>query len=158
MIDENELIIRQARREDVPTIVRLLFDDMLGSQREQYDSSLLSDYYEAFAYIEQDANNELIVVEQAGQVIGTLQLTFLPGMSHQGSWRAQVEAVRVDGRYRNLGIGQKLMEWAIERAKQKGCRLVQLTTNKSRHEAHRFYERLGFVSSHEGMKLVIGDQ
>ena len=152
---ERELLIRQATRHDVGEIVRLLIDDVLGSHREEYGSVLPQDYYDAFEQIEQGENNELIVVEMTGEVIGTLQLTFIPGMSYRGSWRAQVEAVRVDGRYRNQGIGQRLMEWVIERARQKGCNRVQLTTNKSRHDAHRFYQRLGFVASHEGMKLKL---
>lgn len=155
-MNEEELLIRQATRQDVSEVVRLLSDDLLGSQREKYDSVLPHSYYDAFEWIDQDENNELIVGEMAGEIVGTFQLTFIPGMSYGGSWRGQIEAVRVDGRYRNQGIGQRLMEWAIERARQRGCYLVQLTTNKSRSDAHRFYERLGFVASHEGMKLVIG--
>jgi GNAT superfamily N-acetyltransferase len=93
-----------------------------------------------------------------GEIVATLQLTFLPGMTYQGSMRAQIEAVRVDGRYRNQRIGQRLVEWAVARARQRGCYQVQLTTHKSRRDAHRFYERLGFVASHEGMKLTIGNQ
>ncbi|MCB8942335.1 MAG: GNAT family N-acetyltransferase [Ardenticatenaceae bacterium] len=154
-MNEVELLIRQATREDVREVVRLLVDDVLGSQREQYGADLPQGYYGAFEQINRDENNELIVVERAGEIVGTLQLTFLPGMSYGGSWRGQIEAVRVDGRYRNQRIGQKLVEWAVERARQRGCYLVQLTTNKGRLDAHRFYERLGFVASHEGMKLSL---
>ena len=154
-MNEKKLLIRQATREDVREVIRLLSDDVLGSQREQYGSDLSPSYYDAFEKIDRDANNELIVVEMNGEIVATLQLTFLPGMSYGGSWRGQIEAVRVDGRYRNQRIGQKLVEWAVERARQRGCYLVQLTTNKSRHDAHRFYERLGFVASHEGMKLKL---
>jgi GNAT superfamily N-acetyltransferase len=152
---EKELLIRQATRQEVSEVVRLLSDDLLGSQREIYGSSLPQSYYDAFDRIERDENNELIVVEMDGQIVATLQLTFLPGMTYQGSMRAQIEAVRVDGRYRNQRIGQKLVEWAVARARQKGCYQVQLTTHKSRHDAHRFYERLGFVASHVGMKLSL---
>ena len=152
---EKEMLIRQATRQDVSEVVRLLSDDLLGSQREKYESPLPQSYYDAFARIEQDENNELIVVEMGAEIVATLQLTFIPGMTYQGSMRAQIEAVRVDGRYRNQRIGQKLVEWAVTRAWQKGCYQVQLTTDKSRHDAHRFYERLGFVASHEGMKLSL---
>ena len=152
---EKKMLIRQATRQDVSEVVRLLSDDLLGSQREKYESPLPQSYYDAFARIEQDENNELIVVEMAGEIVATLQLTFIPGMTYQGSMRAQIEAVRVDGRYRNQRIGQKLVEWAVTRARQKGCYQVQLTTDKSRRDAHRFYERLGFVASHEGMKLSL---
>jgi ribosomal protein S18 acetylase RimI-like enzyme len=152
---EKEMLIRQATRQDVSEVVRLLSDDLLGSQREKYESPLPQSYFDAFARIEQDENNELIVVEMGAEIVATLQLTFLPGMTYQGSMRAQIEAVRVDGRYRNQRIGQKLVEWAVSRARQKGCYQVQLTTDKSRRDAHRFYERLGFVASHEGMKLSL---
>ena len=154
-MNEKELLIRQATRQDVSEVVRLLSDDLLGRQREKYEPVLPQSYYDAFARIERDENNELIVVEMAGEVVATLQLTFIPGMTYQGSVRAQIEAVRVDGRYRSQRIGQKLIEWAVERARQKGCYLVQLTTDKSRGDAHRFYERLGFVASHVGMKLSL---
>jgi GNAT superfamily N-acetyltransferase len=157
-MNEKELLIRQATRQDISEVVRLLSDDALGSQREQYGSSVPQSYYDAFARIEQDENNELIVVEMDGEIVATLQLTFLPGMTYQGSMRAQIEAVRVDGRYRNQRIGQRLVEWAVARARQRGCYQVQLTTHKSCRDAHRFYERLGFVASHEGMKLTIGNQ
>ncbi|GHO86391.1 GNAT family N-acetyltransferase [Dictyobacter formicarum] len=152
-IEFDQLTIRQATRADVPAIVRLLADDILGKQREYDQDPLPQAYYTAFERIDRDPNNELIVVDLAGEVIGTLQFTLIPLLSFQGSTRAQIEAVRVDQRYRSHGIGRYLFEWAIERARQSGCRLVQLTTNASRADAHRFYERLGFVSSHVGMKL-----
>ncbi len=149
------IIIRRATREDVTYIVRMLADDPLGSQRERYETPLPQSYYDAFEEIDQERNTELVVVELAGEVIGTLQYTLLPGLSFQGSRRAQVEAVRVDARFRSLGIGKQLMEWAIKRARQQHCHVLQLTTNKSREAAHRFYQRLGFVASHEGMKLEL---
>lgn len=152
-IETDQLTIRRATHADVPAIVYMLADDPLGQQRECAQDPLPQAYYTAFERIEHDPDNELIVVELAGEVIGTLQLTLIPSLSFQGGMRAQIESVRVDRRYRSHGIGRYLFEWAIERARQSGCRLVQLTTNASRADAHRFYERLGFVSSHVGMKL-----
>ena len=151
------LTIRRAMRADVPAIVRLLADDALGSRREQAEQPLPSAYYAAFEAIDGDPRNELIVIEREAEVIGTLQLTFLPCLTHRGGTRAQIEAVRVDRRYRDLGIGRQLFAWAIERARETGCRMVQLTTNTSRDDARRFYERLGFVPSHVGMKLDLGE-
>ncbi len=145
--------IRHATRDDVPEIVRLLADDPLGSQRENYQNPLPQSYYDAFDEISQDQHNELVVAEANGEVIGTLQLTFIPYLTYQGSKRAQIEAVRVHQKYRSHGIGGKLFEWAIMRARKEQCHLVQLTTNNTRSDAHRFYERLGFVASHAGMKL-----
>jgi ribosomal protein S18 acetylase RimI-like enzyme len=147
------IFMRSATRADLVAIVRLLANDELGSQREQVAEPLPAGYERAFVAISEDPNNELIVAEQAGVVVGTMQLTVIPSLSFQGSRRLQIESVRVDGRYRNQGIGRRMMEWAIARARQQQCRLVQLTTHKSRTDAHRFYARLGFVASHEGMKL-----
>lgn len=147
------LIFRSAAHTDIPAVVRLLADDQLGQQRERYEEPLPVNYYKAFALIERDPNNELIVVELDGRIIGTMQLTFIPSLSFQGSMRMQIEAVRIDRRYRGHGLGQKMVQWAIKRAREANCRFVQLTTNKTRKAAHHFYERLGFVASHEGMKL-----
>ncbi len=147
------LFIRPATRDDVPEIVRLLADDPLGSQREKYQNSLPRPYYDVFLEIDRDLHNELVVAEAKGEVVGTLQLTFIPYLTYLGSKRAQIEAVRVDQNYRSHGVGGKLFEWAILRAREEDCHLVQLTTNKARSDAHRFYERLGFVASHSGMKL-----
>lgn len=147
------LVIRRAVRGDVPAIVRLLADDELGRLRESADEPLPESYFAAFEAIDGDPRQELVVVERAGEVIGTLQLTFLPYLTYRGGMRAQIEAVRVDQRHRDLGIGRQLFLWAIGRAREEGCHLVQLTTNASRGDAHRFYERLGFVPSHVGMKL-----
>lgn len=151
--NESLLTFRRATRADVPDIVRLLSDDDLGQQRERCETPLPQVYYTAFEEIDQDIHNQLVVIEQNGAIIGTLQLTFLPSLSFQGGKRAQIESVRVDGRFRGQGIGQKLCQWAIEQARQAGCHTVQLTTNASRADAHRFYQRLGFVPSHVGMKL-----
>lgn len=144
---------RRATRSDVPDIVRMLADDPLGSKREAYESPLPESYYSAFEAIDADPNNELVVACAGSRVIGVLQLTFIPYLTYRGSWRALIEGVRVDGSVRSRGIGQQLFEWAIERARQRGCHMVQLTSDKARPDAIRFYERLGFVASHEGLKL-----
>ena len=151
--EPTKLNIRRATRADVPAIVRLLADDILGQQRELYTDPLPQAYYEAFDMIDGDEHQELMVVEASQQVIGTLQLSFIPYLTYQGGLRAQIEAVRVDKQYRSHGVGHYLFEWAIRRARQKHCHMVQLTTNVNRAEAQRFYERLGFIPSHIGMKL-----
>jgi GNAT superfamily N-acetyltransferase len=150
--------IRRAARDDVPEIVRLLADDPLGSRRENYQNPLPRAYYDASDEIDRDPHNQLVIAEADGEVIGTLQLTFIPYLTHQGGKRAQVEAVRVNERYRGHGIGGGLFEWAITRAREEQCRLVQLTTDNTRSDAQRFYERLGFVASHAGMKLDLKRQ
>lgn len=147
------LTIRQAVRSDVDAIVRMLADDALGAQREAYESPLPRSYYAAFDAISADPNNELVVACEGERAIGVLQLTFIPYLTYRGSWRALIEGVRVDTAARSRGVGRMLFEWAIERARQRGCHLVQLTSDKSRADAIRFYESLGFVASHEGFKL-----
>ena len=154
-MNEGKLTFRTATRDDVPVIVRLLADDELGSQREKYMSPLPDEYYAAFEQIKNDPNHELIVAEVNGEVIGTLHLMFLPSISYQGGLRAQIESVRVDRECQNQGIGSRMMKWAIERAKERGAHIVQLTTHTSREDAHRFYERLGFKKSHVGMKFSL---
>ena len=149
------LQIRPAVRADLPEIVRLLADDDLGSQRECYEQPLPEPYYAAFEQINESDFFELIVAEVDGRVAGTLQLIFIPSISYQGGLRAQVESVRVEAALRSRGIGKQLMEWAVERARQRGAHLLQLTTHKSRKDAHRFYERLGFHASHIGMKISL---
>lgn len=149
----SELIFRPAKREDLPSIVRMLADDDLGSQRERFEDPLPESYYKAFERIANDVNHELIVVDIDGEVVGTLQLMFLPSISYQGGVRAQVESVRVDRKFRGRGFGSKMMKWVVERARGRDAHLVQLTTHRSREDAHRFYERLGFTKSHLGMKL-----
>ncbi len=133
----------------------MLADDFLGTARERYEDPLPDGYLKAFAEIEASETNELVVAETGGHVIGTMQLTFIPGISQLGAKRLLIEAVRVDGEYRGKGIGKQMMEWAIERAKNAGCATVQLTTNNDRKDAHRFYENLGFKGSHLGMKLSL---
>jgi ribosomal protein S18 acetylase RimI-like enzyme len=149
------IFVRRATRQDVPDIVRMLADDMFGSQREKYQDPLQGSYYDAFEQIENDAYAELIVIEAENEIIGTLQLDFINGLSFQGRQLAQIEAVRVDGRHRNKGIGCALLQWAIEYARAKKCYLVQLASNNQRLDAQRFYLDLGFVASHVGMKLYL---
>ena len=149
------VLFRLATRDDLPSIVRMLADDDLGSQREQYADPLPESYYSAFEQIDSDPNHELIVAERDGEVIGTLHLIFLPSVSFQGKLRAQVESVRVDKLFQSQGIGSEMMKWTMERATQRGARIIQLTTHKTRIDAHRFYERLGFKGSHLGMKLSL---
>ncbi len=151
-----EPVFRHAVRDDLPEIVRMLADDVLGAEREEYVTPLPLSYYTAFEAIGCDPNNELIVIEMNGRVAGVLQLTFIPYITYRGSWRALIEGVRVDPSVRSSGVGRKLLEWAIERARIRGCRLIQLTSDKERPDAIRFYESLGFVASHEGLKLPIG--
>lgn len=150
-----DVVFRNARRADVPAIVRMLADDDLGSQREKYQEPLPESYLAAFEQLDRDDNHELIVAELHGEVIGTLHLMFLPSLSYQGGLRAQVESVRVDTKCQNQGIGSKMMKWAIERARERGAHIVQLTTHQTRTNAHRFYQRLGFTGSHLGMKLSL---
>ena len=152
---QRQLRFRLATHADLPSIVRLLADDDLGRQRERYENPLPESYYSAFEQIEKDPNHELIVAEQDGEVIGTLHLMFLPSVSFQGGLRAQVESVRVDKRFQSQGIGTEMMKGAMERAKQRGAHVIQLTTHTTRLNAHRFYERLGFKGTHLGMKLSL---
>ena len=148
---------RPATGTDVPFIVKMLAHDKLGAQREDYREPLPEAYYQAFDKIDRDENQELTVIEnEAGEVIGTLQLTFIPYLTYQGGVRAQIEAVRVREDQRGMGLGEELFLWAIERARTKGAHLLQLTTDKQRPDAKRFYEKLGFKASHEGMKLHFG--
>jgi ribosomal protein S18 acetylase RimI-like enzyme len=147
--------IRPATRNDLPVIVCLIADDGLGRGREDTSEPLAACYTAAFEAMECDPNNEIVVMEHGGAIVGCLQLTFIPGLSRQGARRAQIESVRIASALRGQGLGRRLFEWAIARAKERNCRLVQLTTDKSRDNAHHFYESLGFVASHEGMKLAL---
>lgn len=144
---------RCAMREDLPEIVRLLADDPLGSEREIVALKLPTRYEGAFEAIDQDPNNELVVATIDEAIVGVLQLTYIPYLTYGGSSRALIEGVRVDRKFRSQGIGRKFMAWAIERSRLRGCHLIQLTSDKKRPEAIRFYKKLGFVSSHEGFKL-----
>ena len=148
------MIVKPAKKSDLPIIIKLLSDDVLGSKRENYETPLPKGYYVAFENIIRDENQELVVIKNSNKdVIGTLQLTFIPYLTYQGGRRAQIEAVRVGKEYRGKGYGMKLFEWAINRSREKGAHLVQLTTDKKRHQAIEFYRTLGFNDSHLGMKL-----
>lgn len=148
-------VFRDAVRADLPDIVRMLADDVLGSGREDYRVPLPGGYCAAFEAIECDPNNELVVVELERRIVGVLQMTYIPSITYRGRWRALIEGVRVDPSLRSSGIGRRLLECAIARARNRGCHLVQLTSDKGRADAIRFYESLGFVASHEGLKLPI---
>jgi len=151
--DRDEVGFRRAVAADVARIVELLAADPLGATREEPGEPLAQAYRDAFAAIDADPNQELIVATVAEQFAGVAQLTFIPSLTYRGSWRAQIEGVRVDETYRSRGLGQALIEHAVAQARERGCRLVQLTTDKQRPRALEFYERLGFVPSHVGMKL-----
>ena len=148
---------RIATAADVPAVLALLADDAISRDRgfgevpAEVDPAVRT----AFEAIDADPNNELIVAVQDGVVTGTCQLTFIPGLSRGGALRMLVEAVRIDSARRGQGLGAEMMRWAIERARARGCRMVQLTTDKRRTDAHRFYQRLGFTASHEGLKLAL---
>ena len=148
-----ELRIRAAREADLSLIVGLLANDPLGSQRERFEDPLPESYLRAFEAITADPNHELIVAILGGSVIGVLQLTFIPHMTYRGGWRAQIEGVRVAESARSTGVGGALIEWAIARARDRGCHVVQLTTDTRRPQALEFYQRLGFDPTHHGMKL-----
>jgi ribosomal protein S18 acetylase RimI-like enzyme len=149
------LVLREAVRADVPVLVALLAQDQLGAARDGIeDAADLAAYQAAFEEIDRDPAHLLVVAEtDAHSVVGTMQLSFLPGLARRGSRRAQIEAVRIAAIYRGQGLGSAMIRWALAEATRRGCTLVQLTTDKQRADAHRFYERLGFRSTHEGMKL-----
>ena len=147
--------MRQARREDLPTIVAMLADDALGQSREDAGPPINPAYADAFAAIERDPNQFMAVLEDAGEVVGYLQLTFIPGLSLKGMLRGQIESVRIASSRRGQGFGHVMLQWAIAECRRRGCGLVQLTMNKSREDTLRFYESLGFVASHEGFKLTL---
>ncbi|WP_141587003.1 GNAT family N-acetyltransferase [Actinomadura sp. WMMA1423] len=146
------MTFREATVDDLPDIVRLLADDPLGSTRETPGEKIPEAYFTAFAAIEKDPNNTLVIADVAGSVAGTLQLTFIPGLTYTGSERAQIEGVRVAAEQRGTGIGQLMITWAIDQARDRGCRVVQLTTDRQRPDAIRFYQKIGFRPSHMGMK------
>jgi GNAT superfamily N-acetyltransferase len=147
------VVLRRAVEEDLVWIVGLLADDELGAARE--DAADLEPYRAAFRAIDADPAHVLIVAADGAQLVATLQLTVIPGLARRGALRAQLEAVRVRDSHRGRGLGAALLSWAIEESRRRHCTLVQLTTDKTRQDAHRFYERLGFVASHEGLKLLL---
>lgn len=149
-------VVRRAVAGDIAALVGLLAADQLGRERDGGD---LAPYLEAFARIDADPAQLLIVLaDPSAAVAGTLQLTVIPGLARRGALRAQIEAVRIRAELRGLGLGGALLRWAIEEAERRGCRLVQLTSDKRRADAHRLYDRLGFVASHEGFKLHLTRQ
>jgi GNAT superfamily N-acetyltransferase len=150
------LSFRKATIDDLPKIIAMLADDALGQSREIVGASPAEPYVAAFAAIKADVNQFLAVAERDGEIVGTLQLSFIPSLSHRGAWRGQIEAVRVASSQRGTGLGQEMLKWAIEKCRERSCRMVQLTSDKSRKDAHRFYDRLGFTASHEGYKLKLG--
>ncbi|MFJ4722304.1 GNAT family N-acetyltransferase [Streptomyces luteogriseus] len=148
-----DLEIRAAAADDVPAIVGMLADDPLGAQRESPDD--LAPYLSALERLSADPNQRLVVAVRKGRVVGTLQLTIVPGLSRRGATRSIVEGVRIHAEERGSGLGTELIEWAIEESRAQGCQLVQLTSDKTRADAYRFYERLGFTASHTGFKLQL---
>ncbi|WP_431914316.1 N-acetyltransferase family protein [Nonomuraea jabiensis] len=153
MQQSEEVVFREARKEDVPVIVAMLADDHLGATREGDPGD--ERYLAAFERIDANPYDELIVAEQGGEVVGTMQLTYLAGLSRLGAERCQIEAVRVAAAARGRGLGGRMIRWAVDRARERGCAMVQLTSDKSRTDAHRFYDNLGFTASHEGYKLSL---
>ncbi len=147
------LTLRDVTAADVPALVAMLVDDPLGATRESPDD--LTPYLDAVDAISTDPHNRVLVAERDGEVVGTMQLTYLRGLGRRGASRAQIEAVRVRSDLRGNGLGSELIGWAVDEARRQGCALVQLTSDASREGAHRFYERLGFTASHVGFKLAL---
>lgn len=146
------ILFRDATFADLPAVVAMLADDHLGTGREDASLPLDPRYLDALEAIQANPDQRLIVACEEGRVVGTLQLSFLPGISKRGAWRGQIEGVRIVADRRGGGLGEQLMLWAVDQCRLKGCRTVQLTTDKRRAAAHRFYERLGFTPSHVGYK------
>lgn len=150
-----DLRFRRARHDDLPDIVRMLADDALGAQREEYADPLPTSYISAFEALSEGQNNMLVVAERDDEIVGTMQLTFIPSISFRGGTRLLIESVRIDRPFRGQGMGEHMFEWAIEQARARDCVMVQLTTNAERPDALRFYEKLGFKASHVGLKLYL---
>jgi GNAT superfamily N-acetyltransferase len=143
---------RAARPEDLPLIIGLIVEDSVVATGDDPADAMHADYVAALAAIDADPNQEMLVVELDGEPVGCFQLSYLPGLMRRGMWRGQIEVVHVAASRRNLGIGSEMMRFALARCREKGCGMVQLTSNKQRADAHRFYQRLGFARSHEGFK------
>lgn len=146
---------RDATAADLPTIIRLLAEDQIGGRADDPGPPIDPVYAAAFAAIDGDPNQRLIVAESEGAVIGTMQLSFLPGLLNRGAWRGQIEAVRIAADRRGQGLGADMIDWAVEQCRARGCFMAQLTSNNDRVAAHRFYERLGWQRSHAGFKLYL---
>ena len=151
----NDLIARKMQKADLGIVVTLLADDELGRSREDKTNVVHADYLRAFEQIHSDVNQYAAIFEINGEIIGCLQITFIPGLSRRGSLRGQIEGVRVSRDFRGKGYGAKMIAWAIKKCRDRGCRMVQLTSDKKRENAIQFYEKLGFVRSHEGFKLTL---
>ncbi|MBZ9703103.1 MULTISPECIES: GNAT family N-acetyltransferase [unclassified Mesorhizobium] len=149
------ITFRKALASDLPALVAMLADDPLGAAREDASLPLAQGYVDAFNAIDADPNQLLAVAVDGADVVGTLQISFLAGLSRKGAWRGQIEAVRVAGHRRSEGIGRLMIEWAVDQCRARGCGLVQLTTDKTRADAHRFYESLGFTGTHLGYKKTL---
>lgn len=149
------ILFRKAEKTDLDNIVGLLADDRLGASREIVSDSVDEKYLAAFQAIDRDPNQLLAVAVDAGNIVGCLQLSFIPGLSRAGMWRGQIESVRIAATHRGTGLGKTFFQWAIERCRERNCGLVQLTSDKTRLDAIRFYEALGFAAGHEGMKLTL---
>ncbi|MFE4795562.1 GNAT family N-acetyltransferase [Streptomyces sp. NPDC056708] len=149
----SDLEIRPAALADIPAIVAMLADDPLGAERESPDD--LTPYRAAFRRLANDPNQHVVVAVREGRVVGTLQLTVIPGLSRRGSTRSVIEGVRIHAAERGSGLGTQLIEWAVDESRRQGCQLVQLTSDATRTDAHRFYEQLGFAASHVGFKLAL---
>ncbi|MEU6893201.1 GNAT family N-acetyltransferase [Streptomyces sp. NPDC046557] len=153
MADATDLTIRPATEADLPEIVRMLADDPLGATRESPED--LAPYLKALRALTDDPHQHMMVAVRRERVVGTLQLTIIAGLSRKGATRSIIEGVRVHADERGSGLGTRFIEWAIERSRRENCVLVQLTSDVSRTDAHRFYERLGFTASHVGFKLAL---
>ncbi|MEQ8164860.1 MAG: GNAT family N-acetyltransferase [Alphaproteobacteria bacterium] len=151
----SDLAIRNATIDDLPFIVGLIAHDTVLDLIDDPAQAQGPDYLAAFQAISSDPNQVLLVAETDAVSVGTFQLTFTPGIFRRGAWRCTIEGVHVSPEHRNKRIGEKMMAWAVGMAKQRGCAMVQLTSNKKRTDAHRFYERRGFSRSHEGFKLYL---
>lgn len=149
------LTFRDAAEADLPTIIALLAGDQIGGRTDDASEPLDPVYAAAFAAIDSDPNQRLIVAEMDGEIVGTMQLSYLPGILNRGAWRGQIEAVRIAADKRSLGLGAELIGWAVEQCRERGCYMAQLTSNNDRQAAHRFYERLGWKKSHAGFKLYL---
>ncbi|MEW2210853.1 GNAT family N-acetyltransferase [Streptomyces globisporus] len=149
----SDLDIRPATPDDLPAVVAMLADDPLGAQRESPDD--LTPYQEALQRLADDPNQHVVVAVRQDRVVGTLQLTIIPGLSRRGSTRSIIESVRIHGDERGSGLGTQLIQWAVDESRRQNCQLVQLTSDVTREDAHRFYERLGFTASHVGFKLAL---
>ena len=149
------LTYRAARPQDLPYLIGLVVEDSVVATNDDPADALHADYSAALAAIDASPTEELFVVELDGRPVGCFQLSYMPGLMRRGMWRGQIELVHVEGRRQGQGLGTEMMRWAVERCRERGCGMVQLTSNKKRLAAHRFYERLGFAKSHEGFKLYL---